>query len=400
MAPSPSNPAGTGRDSHSDLTRFETIRAWAEGRLTQTFATRVEVRVREVIADFHDVRNKVLRLSVSSHHPAAIPATVVAKFSVPGSRHLEIEAINLGFLGDLPAMREIVPALYAHDAGRGAMLIEDLWSADCLRIAEILNGESAVLAASALEALQRSTGRMHAESAGLLGEYRHRLRHMEKTTGAPTHPVERLGAALLDFAALPGRWGFDARGFEDECRAVAAIIDHPGPFLVFTHGDATVLNAFYSPRGARLIDFELGRYRHALVDGAFGRIRYICSSRACGVPAALRRKMTAAYREELARTCDAARDTDRFNRELTAAAAAWLAVFCSWLPATLAEDYVWGHASARQRICSGIDHFIELAEETGHFPAIADAAAQLKARLESLWHPDERELNSFRAFAP
>jgi hypothetical protein len=109
--------------------------------------------------------------------------------------------------------------------------------------------------------------------------------------------------------------------------------------------------------------------------------------------------MTVAYREELSRTCAAARDNDRFNRELTAAAAAWLAIFCSWLPTTLVADYTWGHASARQRICSGIEHFIELAEETGHFPAIADVAARLKRRLESLWRPDERELNSFHAFA-
>jgi hypothetical protein len=398
MAPSRSSPAGTGRDSHPDLARFEMIRTWAEERLAQTFSTKIDARVREVIADFRGVRNKVLRLSVSPHHPAAIPATVVAKFSNPRSRHLEIEAINLGFLGDLPATREIVPALYAYDATAGALLIEDLWSANSRRISEILDGDNPGLAANALEALQRSAARMHGVTAGLLGDYRRRLAHLENMACAPTHPVERLDAALLDFVGLPGRWGFDVCGFEEECRAVARIIDYPGPFLVFTHGDATVLNAFYSPRGARLIDFEIGRYRHALIEGAFGSIRYVCSSRARRVPGGLRQKMTAAYREELSRTCAAARDNDRFNRELTAAAAAWLAVFCSWLPRAMVQDYVWGHASARQRICCGLDHFIELAGETGHFPAISTTAARLKRRLENLWYPHERELNSFPAF--
>jgi len=62
-----------------------------------------------------------------------------------------------------------------------------------------------------------------------------------------------------------------------ELRVVMDALRDPGPFFTFTHGDATPANVFVTSAGVRRFDFDTSAFRHALLDGAFARLRYLYS---------------------------------------------------------------------------------------------------------------------------
>jgi hypothetical protein len=193
--------------------------------------------------------------------------------------------------------------------------------------------------------------------------------------------------------------GTPAPGSADELEALRAALLDPGPFLAYTHGDPCLGNALRVGSGVRLIDFEVGALRHALVDGVCGRMLFPTGSTVYRLPPTALHGMEVAYRAALATGCPAAADDVQYARAVAVGCAFWALVVCRWydLPGLLREDRVWGTATLRQRVLLRLDAAAR-ATEAGGFPALGATFAALAARLRTLWLPEVDELALYPAF--
>ena len=224
------------------------------------------------------------------------------------------------------------------------------------------------------------------------------------TSPGPTrvshHRIHDLENALAGFATVLQEFGVRCSGaVHDELKGALHELTRPGPYLAFTHGDATPANAFVSGVRVRLFDWETGGFRHALLDGSFARLRYLHSVWARRIPSSLQRRMLSAYREELLKGFAAAAEPGRFDFAHASCCAAWLAGLCRFLPDVVERDKKFGRSTLRQRIIAGFEHFIALANETDLFPALAEAVGKMATRLRSLWPAEDQALPLYRALA-
>ena len=267
-------------------------------------------------------------------------------------------------------------------------------------VGNILFGGARGRDGAARVALNRAVAHLHAAAIGRTDAYRSsRLRR--RAASPSRHGVHRLGDALAEFPDLLAANGVNVTpALTAELVEAAAEIRDPGPFLAFTHGDTTPSNALLRDGKARLFDLEAADVRHALVDGAFARIRYLYSVWARRLPVDVQRHGLLAYRRALAPSCSAVEDDDRFGHALMACSAGWLAVMCMELPDVTEADLRWGRSTVRQRIITMIDHFVLLAEEFDGFESLADAASRLGRRLRSRWPAEDCEMLPYPAFGP
>ncbi len=108
-------------------------------------------------------------------------------------------------------------------------------------------------------------------------------------------------------------------GIEDELKQLTSVMENPGPFLAYTHGDPCPDNILTGTSG-KLFDFEFGAYRHALIEGVYAHMPFPtcwCVSR---LPAHVVHRMETSYRMELARECPAAHNDRLFAQAVAAAA--------------------------------------------------------------------------------
>jgi hypothetical protein len=189
---------------------------------------------------------------------------------------------------------------------------------------------------------------------------------------------------------------------EDDLQRVQESMQNPGSFMAFTHRDACPDNNHYDGSTVRLFDFEFGGFRHALLDGAYGRFPFPTCWCVNRLPAHVPGLMESAYRRELAKGCPEANNDSVFNRALVEACALWLINTTSGavrVPAVWFEfeDQTWGISTIRQRVLMRFDVFASTTEEFGHLEALGSAARVLGARLRELW-PDVEEMPLYPAF--
>jgi hypothetical protein len=155
---------------------------------------------------------------------------------------------------------------------------------------------------------------------------------------------------------------------------------------------------FFVGDDVRLIDFEFGRFGHALVDAAYARIIFPtcwCCNR---IPNDVVVKMEAAYRTALVAGCAEAADDRLFNQAMAEVCAFWLLQSFSWLLSrALQEDHTWGIASVRSRILARLEAFITTANEFDQLPATRATANRLLAALQGRW-PETEALPLYPAF--
>ena len=77
---------------------------------------------------------------------------------------------------------------------------------------------------------------------------------------------------------------------------VAQVMADPGPFLAYTHGDACPDNSVLAGDRLRLFDYEFGNFRHALLDGVYGWIRFPTCWCVRDIPASVVSEMETVYR--------------------------------------------------------------------------------------------------------
>ena len=307
-----------------------------------------------------------------------------------------------GFLADVAGLRflsEVAPGLAPRfiASREDVLVLEDVGDGDSL--ADVLLGSHAGRARATLAALGTSLGRLHAATIGhedRFDEIRASLPPFENRLG-PARFLERVVGGFADVCHDSGvSWGSSE---QEDAGLVARTIGDPGPYRAYVHGDPCPDNCRVIDDGVLLLDFEGGRFAHALLDGTYARIRFPTCWCVNGLAEAQVRAFEDAYRTELRRGCRAADDVDAFEREMTLVAASWMLDGVTGMYERVRRDgdREWGIATLTQRILARLEAFTAMAERSGTVPALARATADLHAALWERW-PEARELPPYPAF--
>ena len=243
----------------------------AEALLKRQLDAPVRLTFRELVAGSVEDGMAVIRCAVSGTD--ALPDTVVVKRRWDQDDRLRREAASLEFLSGYEETRPIFPVFHGCEPQSGIMVIEDLGDRPGQWLGALLFTRGSQDGEQALFGFQRAVGRMHAATCGETEAFGAAFaRH-----GAHSHTPDRtdsLAEKLRLFSHRIDELGFrSAPGLADDVENALVLLENPGPFLAFVHGDTTLANTFWTPDGIRLFDLESGGMRHALTDGAFSRIR-------------------------------------------------------------------------------------------------------------------------------
>jgi hypothetical protein len=399
-------------ENSSMAEQHDETKSLAEAALSRAFGGAVSLDTGASVAG----RDYVIRFTVLDG-PGALPPQIIVKRARdwggaydPTSTDPRNPAwgllddwASLQFLNEVAADDGLAPRFLAGDAEAGLLAIEDLGSGD--RPDQVLLGSDAAEAERALVELAATLGRLHARTTGKQPVFE-RIR----AALGPPRPPERdpyatLGQALratIDVLGIAAPAGLD-----DEMRTLAQALQHPGSFGAFTHGDPCPDNWLRVNGTLRLLDFERARYRHALLDGVYGRIHFPtcwCVNRS---PAHLPPRMEQAYRAALQQGCPEAVDDTLFGRAVVVGCAYWAVTMCEWIvgrpawylpPAPMEHDESWGIATVRQRALLRSDILARTTEEFGYLEAIGATFAALAAHLRTVWPPDADAMPLYPAF--
>jgi hypothetical protein len=277
--------------------------------------------------------------------------------------------------------------------------------------------------------LAGTLGTLHALTIGKQADF-DRIRDALGPRRAPD--IDRIAALGPGLKETINSLGLAApTGLDEELEGLATALQNPGPFLAFTHGDPCPDNWLRVDGKLRLLDFEHARYRHALLDGVYGRIHFPTCWCVNRTPAHLPARMEAAYRAELQNGCPEAADDTLFGHAVVVACAFWAIGMCQWIterqrrdeprsrgwlsrllslewlrqrrtrdrPTTLMErDHEWGISTVRQRVLLRSDILARTTQEFGYLEAIGTTFAALAARLRAVWPPEADAMPLFPAF--
>jgi len=365
--------------------------------LATTYRASVDLRLAAVVYDYPGAPSTILRCGVTST-VAQLPPTVIVKRSNTPVLTLPREAAALTFLARYPRLRELVPQCYGLDPAGAVLIMGDLGVGPDYLLGNILFGPDPQRAETALIAFTRALGLLHSCTVDQQGAYAH-LCAQYRVSQRSRHRIHRLLTDLASLGAILTSQGISmSPAIDQEIRTVLADLRSPGPFLTFTHGDATPANVLCTGAGVRVFDFETSEYRHALLDGAFPCLRYLYSVWARRIPFPVQQRMLAAYRDALIEGCPAAADDTCFDRALASAGAGWLAGLCALIPSVINRDQPWGRATIRQRIITGLEHFVRVSEELQRLPRLARASRALTHHLRQTWPESDCTLPYYPAF--
>jgi len=279
----------------------------------------------------------------------------------------------------------------------GLVVLEDLATTGSL--ADLLLGTDAPAAERALIYLAAGLGQMHAATIGKAADFA-RVWATLHPPDESAPPLWTLSAAESSLHAALGSLGITPEDtFWAEVHGVAQSMEDPGPFSAYTHGDPCPDNCLLTPSGLRMIDFEIGRFRHALTDGVYGHVNFPTCWCANQLPPRVVTAMEDTYRSALVTGCPQAADDALFGAAVTEACAFWT---LGWLgePLTraLTEDNTWGIVTVRQRIAARVTAFLRVAEERDCLPSIRLIVARVYEELERRWTPEERDLPYYPSF--
>lgn len=346
-----------------------------------------------------DERTWTRRCSVLDPDGAG-PSSVILKQFRLGDGHGMAEWAALEFIERLALDPPFAPHIYGGDDDLSLIVVEDLGDAGTLGLSRILAGDDPRLAGDALVAASRALGRLHAASRRREPEYRALRSRLPEAAHEPFHQVFRARLAWDKFAGNLALAGVSpAPDVQQEIDWIGGRLADPGPFLTFTHGDTCLSNIMMIDGTARFFDLEVSDYRHALLDGAFVTLRLHGCQESGTIPAAVQLRMEAAYRRELAAGIPEADDDARFNVELVAMTAVWLALLLERLGPSLEKDRKMVTGTNRQRILHALDSFSRLSDERDCFPTLRRTVDDLLFRLRERWPGPEHQLDPFPAFA-
>lgn len=347
--------------------------------------------------------------------PDGSPASVIIKHvnyeppRQPGEEPVEItpaliakDWAGLAFLSELNLAEPLAPRFYGGSIEVGLMVLEDLGGTEATRLDHLLQGNDPAAAETALLALMRSVGRLHAVTSGKKERYLAILKDLgvaqptdfEEYNFTFLRPSLEKNLALLDMHPSPGVF--------EELEQVYRLMSEPGSFQAYVHGDPCPDNCLLVDGEMRLFDFELSYFRHALLDGVNSRFHFPtcwCVSR---LPEDLWRRMESTYRAELVQGHPAASDDAVFHPALLAAGIGWSLALLEWqsLESLFEKDYEWGISTVRQRVLLRFDMVARSAAEFGLFPALGALFGDMYEELRVRWVPEVEEMPLYPAFRP
>ena len=356
-------------------------------------------------------RNLVLRCEVSNT-PAGAPQSVILKRARqrnydpddPKSRPavgLFRDWAGLKFLGSFHDERLACAKFYGGDREAGFFVMEDL--RDTVDLDHLLTRSSADEALHGLRLLAAALGRMHALTIGHAADYqrirdalgpgdtahRHRLaKHARDYTPYLAERCERLQVGL-------------APGYDDDIETISSAMAEPGDFLAYTHCDACPDNCRITDDRLCLIDYEFASYRHALLDGVYGWIRFPTCWCVRDLPEPVVAEMENVYRRELAQGCPAADDDTLYFRAVAEACGYWLLEnMAHQFDRALQYETPKGTSTNRQRILMRMAAFCHVAQRAEHLGALRQTFAGLLQRLRDVWRDDMPMYDAFGQAVP
>jgi hypothetical protein len=264
-------------------------------------------------------RSKVLRCRDSDD------GTVVVK-SYPrtgeGAESLTAEAAGLAFTTNAG----VGPDLLAVDRAARVIVMSDLGDAPSL--ADLLLGQSAATARTALLSWAQAAGRLAARTAG--GQ--HKLAGLRdtyragglgsSTAGAPAadHWLKR---RIREVPALLGEVAITSPASLGDDLAAVARIAEPGEWDVFSPGDICPDNNLVTAAGVRFIDYESAEFHSVFLDAAYLRMPFSSCWCVFRLPAELACAAEASYRAEVSAVFPLLASDDLWRRGVRLAMAAW-----------------------------------------------------------------------------
>jgi len=323
-------------------------------------------------------RSRTLRCRVDSGG-AGISSMIIKQIKEEAVRGFSDWA-SVAFLSGLQEARGIAPCFYGGDVAERLFLIEDLGEGTSLH--DVLAGTDNAAAHAALQALASQMARLHAATMGkqeLFEGIRAGLPETDRLgrQWEARQWLENLGKILEWFDALGCVPPF---GFEECLRYIAGVYAQPGEFLAFTHGDPAPSNNHFVKDKACLVDFEYGGFRHALYDITGWTIL-------CPLPMDCVREMSGCFREELAKSCSAARDGAPFEKAWACVCGYRALAMLTWIPPDIinrnrfwADDWTMREAAfvAMCRLREAAMPFAEL-------EAVSDGAGVLAKGMRRCW---------------
>lgn len=356
-------------------------------------------------------RNLVLRCEVSDA-PANAPPSVIVKRARqrnfnpedPKSRAavgLFRDWAGLKFLNFFQDERLACAALYGGDREAGFFVMEDL--RDTVDLDHLLTRSNNDEAQHGLRLLAAALGRMHALTIGHAAEYQQIRDALGPGDSAHRH---RLAKHALDYAPYLAerceklQVGL-AAGYEKDIETISNSMAEPGDFLAFTHCDACPDNCRITGDRLCLIDYEFASYRHALLDGVYGWIRFPTCWCVRDLPEPVVAEMETVYRRELAQGCPAAGDDQLYFRAVAEACGYWLLENMAQLfDRALQYETPKGTSTNRQRILMRMAAFCHVAQRAGHLESLRQTFIGLLDRLRQSWRDDMPLYDAFGQAVP
>jgi hypothetical protein len=303
---------------------------------------------------------------------------------------------------------ELLSSLSGHHAARflggdferGLVILEDLGE-HRIHLKSALLGTDAAEATRALELLMLRLAQMHGETSRELGHYDRLLQAL--TRAELPRPLryfgqdsaEKLAAFLREIEPLTDELAGALQA------AVDAVVAR-GPFAALIQGDPCLENALLDGDDLKLIDFELGRPAHALLDAVYVLSPFPTCSCTGLLPRELSLHLLERYRQELAKHVTAAAHVPTFNAEVLRACEAWLVYRLGWLLPQAwhgTDQRVWERGTTPGRLLTALEQYLWVSRHFGGSARLYGHASRLLEQLASRW-PNAERLTLFPAFQP
>jgi hypothetical protein len=296
------------------------------------------------------------------------------------------------FLNTIAKNSQHSPYFYGGDRNLALIVIEDVQH--CHSLVEPLLGNDRNYAEWALLQYATCLGQLHSSTLGRVGEFESlyntlapKIRLTRSSINIQKHQsrLENLGIKL------------ESEWFRD-LEALNQTLSNSGEFLAYVHTDACPDNVLDTGDKLRLIDFETGRFDHAFIDAACGRMMFPscwCSKR---LPYDVVQQMENTYRGILSQYCPIVEDDRVFATNLVNACGLWLLYTLSrHFETALEQDENFGISSTRQRILARLEVFMVTSQEFEQLHGLRNASSQLLDLLRQRWS-DVPDLPVYPAF--
>lgn len=291
----------------------------------------------------------------------------------------------------------LAPRLLGAGRADGVLVFEDLGDGD--GVADLLLGDDPVAARDGLIGLARTLGRMHAVTAPLADSYDAARRGLGPLPD--TDPYFAFREFVPGFYDACDTLGLTlSRAAREEADAALAAIGNPVAFRTYTHGDPCPDNTRIVDGRVVLIDFEVGGFRHALLDGTYGRAPFPTCWCVNRIPSHVVDEMDAAYRAELATGIADAADEPTFTDAMLKAMAFWAIANTGWhLTRALDgdEEMHRGVHTMRQGVTLRWESFISVADALSALSHLAEFGREILDTLAKRW-PETAPMPLYPAF--